>query len=197
MASGSVPKQDRQQDDAALARRIMAGEHAAFETLVRRHSAAAFRLAWRLLGSREEAEDLVQTLFVRYWHKPQAWNPEDGSRFSTWLYRVVMNAATDVLRKRRPSEPVERHAASLRDARVDLFQHLAGMQQRQRVQRAILALPERQRQAIALVYYEQLPMKQAAEVMQTTPKAVESLLGRARAALKADLSLNELIEEAS
>lgn len=183
-------------DDAALARRIQAGEHSAFEILVRRHSQTAFRLAWRQLGSREEAEDLVQTIFLRYWKNPQSWNPDGGSRFSTWLYRVVLNGSTDLLRKRRISEPVE-DDSQLPDERMNQVSQIASHQEQQQVVEALHRLPERQRQAVTLVYYEQLSVKEAAIIMDASPKAVESLLGRARSALKNDLCLRELIEEVS
>ena len=184
-------------DDAALARQVMAGEHAAFEVLVRRHADAAFRLAWRQLGSREEAEDVVQSVLTRYWKNPKSWNPDAGSRFSTWLYRVILNASTDQLRRRKHTEPIELHPEGLEDNGRNQVEQLSENERRDRTHAALLRLPERQRQAITLVYFEQLSMKEAAEIMEASPKAIESLLGRARATLKTDMGLNELIEEAS
>ena len=86
-------------EDHALIRRAQKGEEAAFEGLVRRHQARAWRVAKNLVGSDEDARDLVQEAFLRVFRNLASFDFEHG--FTTWLYRIVTNLAIDHLRKRR------------------------------------------------------------------------------------------------
>jgi RNA polymerase sigma-70 factor, ECF subfamily len=87
--------------DHALIRRAIAGEEAAFESLVRRHQQRAWRIARNLVPTDEDAQDLAQEAFVRVF-KSLA-NFDFGHAFTTWLYRIVTNLAIDHLRRRRPA----------------------------------------------------------------------------------------------
>ena len=82
-------------------------DHFAFVRLVERHYGWALGFTDRMLGTRQEAEDLVQTAFLRVWQGAARWEP--NARFSTWLYRVLHNLCMDCLRARRAraSEPLE------------------------------------------------------------------------------------------
>ena len=82
-------------------------DHRAFARLVERHYGWALGFADRMLGTRHEAEDLVQTAFLRVWHGAARWEP--NAKFSTWLYRVLHNLCMDQLRARRAaaSEPLD------------------------------------------------------------------------------------------
>ena len=90
--------------DAPLVRRAQRGDRLAFERLVDRHQHRLFTLAARTLGSRNEAEDAVQEAFLRAWRNLGSFRGD--ALFSTWLYRICVNAAHD-LRERRVPEPVE------------------------------------------------------------------------------------------
>ena len=184
-------------DDAALVRRIRKGRHGAFKELLRRYRDICYRIAWRQLHSRDEAEDVVQTVFTRIWSNPEAWNEERGASFSTWLYRVTLNAAIDVQRRNRHiNEPIDLHH-DIRSNTEEVSDGIYRDEQQQLVIDSIRKLPQNQQHALNLVYYQQLSIKQAAEVLQTTPKAVESLLGRARVNLKQYLELETRLDEAS
>jgi RNA polymerase sigma-70 factor (ECF subfamily) len=87
--------------DHALIRRAIAGEEAAFESLVRRHQQRAWRIARNLVPTDEDAQDLAQEAFVRVFKSLQ--NFDFGHAFTTWLYRIVTNLAIDHLRRRRPA----------------------------------------------------------------------------------------------
>lgn len=181
-------------DDAAWAARLAARDPAALREMIARHAGALHRVAYRMTGDAHEAEDIVQEAMLRLWdHAPAiAEKHPAGSqaaarlRIGGWLQRVVTNLAIDRLRRTRRLSggevPEEEDDAPLADAVIE-----AG--ERDNLARAlVLALPERQRAAIVLTYFEELPNVEAAEAMDMNIKAFESLLHRARAALRQALT---------
>jgi len=190
------------QDDSddALMRRAGSGDKAAFALLVRRHLARATALAQRITGNRSDAEEIVQEAFLRCWQKAPEWRPandraaNEGSataQFGTWLYRVLVNLCLD--RRRRP-QPVEIEAAEMvADDAADGFDETARGETSRRVQTAMAQLPERQRAALALCYFEGMGNIEAAAMLDISIGALESLLVRARRALRD--ALGDLAEE--
>lgn len=177
-------------DDAALAARLAARDAAALREVIACHAAALHRACYRMTGDAHEAEDIVQEACLRLWDqapKIAARHPVGSQAAATlrlggWLQRVVTNLAIDRLRRtRRLSNgevPDSADEAPLADTLIE-----AG--ERDGTARTlIMALPERQRAAIVLTYYEELPNAEAAEAMEMNIKAFESLLHRARAALR-------------
>lgn len=176
-------------EDDALMRRVAARDGAAFKALVEAYAARPHRIAWRMLGDASEAQDVAQEALLRLWNIAPAWQGKgrDGhGGVAAWLTRVATNLCLDRLRRRVriADEPVPERAdaAPLADA------VLAAEDERARVKRALEALPERQRAAIVLTYYEEMPNLAAAELLGLNIKAFESLLLRARKALKAMLA---------
>ena len=107
--------------DADLVRRILHGEESLFEALVRRYQARVVAHVARMVGSREDALDLTQEIFLKVFGALDRYNPE--FKFSTWLFRIAGNAAIDHLRKRRPKtvpleipDPESRSGVSARTA---------------------------------------------------------------------------------
>lgn len=92
--------QHSREEDHQLLRRAQAGEESAFEALVRKHQARAWRVARNLVGNDEDAADLAQEAFVRVFRNLAGFDFQHG--FTTWLYRIVTNLAIDHLRRRRP-----------------------------------------------------------------------------------------------
>jgi RNA polymerase sigma-70 factor (ECF subfamily) len=133
---------------------------------------------------------------LRVWVKAPGWRPgadipdETGSfrpaRFSTWLYRVVVNLSID--RKRRPGHAPLELAGETPDPAERADDLLARTELTARVAAAVSDLPERQRAALALCFYEGLSNREAAEILSLTPGAVESLLVRARRTLRLSLA---------
>ena len=170
--------------DDSLLLAAAAGDRNAFGRLVDRHSARSFAVAYRMVGNRTDAEDLVQEAFIRAWKHAARWQPGRAA-FSTWLYRVVVNLGID--QKRRPRhdaldeafEPVDETPTA--EERIEERQRSAAFRQ------ATVALPDRQRQAIALVYGAGISNKAAAETIGVSVKALESLLIRAKRTLRANL----------
>jgi len=183
-------------DDALMAR-AGRGDKAAFAVLVRRHLARATAIAQRILGNKSDAEEVVQEAFLRCWQKAPDWQPSDtadsGERaqFATWHYRVLTNLCLD--RKRRP-QPVELEAAGeIPDSGDDGFSRTERGEQGRRVAEAMAKLPERQRAALALCYYEDMGNIEAAKALDISVGALESLLVRGRRALRD--SLGDLANE--
>ena len=167
--------------DAELMARIAAGERAAFRVLMARHLPFVHRLAIRVVGNAADAEDVVQEAFLRVWRRADRFQPT-AAPFSAWLNRVVVNLCLDRLRKPTPL-PLEA-APELGDPAPDGFALLAAADQGKMVSAAILDLPERQRLALMLCYYEGHSNAEAAQLLSVTVSAVESLLIRARRTLR-------------
>lgn len=167
-------------DDGLMAR-VAARDADAFRALAERHGPVPYRVAYRMTGDAAEAEDLAQEALLRLWDRAPQWRAGD-SGVAAWLTRVAMNLSLDRLRRRRfaSGEPVPERAdeAPLADTALEQAQTAAA------VRSCIAALPERQRAAIVLTYYEDVPNKIAAEMLDMNLKAFESLLFRARAALR-------------
>jgi RNA polymerase sigma-70 factor, ECF subfamily len=160
-------------------------DHHAFARLVERHYGWALGFSDRMLGTRQEAEDVVQTAFLRVWQGAGRWEP--NAKFSTWLYRVLYNLCMDRLRTRRAaaSEPLEGEVVeTLADEAPDSEEHVSTLQRGARVRAALDRLPVRQRAALVLCYYEERSQAEAAALLGVSEGALESLLSRGRATLK-------------
>lgn len=155
-----------------------------FVRLVNAHSAVPHRIAWRMVGARADAEDIAQEALLRLWDNAPRWRA-GGSGVAAWLTRVAVNLSLDRLRRRRfasDAEPPDRaDEAPLADTLI------AHGQLAQATRAAIAGLPDRQRAAIVLTYYEDLSNAGAATMLDMNIKAFESLLLRARRALADDL----------
>lgn len=160
------------------------GDRAAQAALVNRNMPIIFRVAYRMLQDRAEAEDVTQETFLRAWKTLPTWQPK--AKFSTWACTVALNLCRDRLRKKKPvlmDEVPERIDTALRPE-----QALASQQTIGRIESKIAALPERQREALSLCALEGMTNIEAAEAMDVSVRALESLLARARRALKAELN---------
>ena len=168
--------------DLPLLRRIARGDGSACAALVDRHLPRIVALGWRMLGSRAEAEDVAQEVFLRVWESAGAWQA-GRARFSTWLHRVAVNLCLDRLRRRREvglEEAGDPPGDDPHPGRELQRRAVAG-----RVHAALGQLPERQRAAIVLCHFQELGNAEAAEVMEVGVDALESLLARGRRKLRA------------
>lgn len=171
----------REDEDDDLMAQVAGGDAGAFRRLMDRHVDGAYRLARRVAGSRADAEDVVQEAFLKVWSRAGSWKP-GGARFSTWLWRVVLNQSLDSRPDRRQA-PLE-EAAEPRDMRPDAAEAIAGRQEEMLIERSIAGLPERQRAALSLIYGEGASNAEAAEALGISVGALEQLLVRAKKTLR-------------
>ena len=171
--------------DETLMARTAQGDAAAFHSLMQRHVQRSMRLAQRVSGNGADAEEVVQEAFLRLWTKADTWQESRG-RFTTWFFRIVMNLCLD--RKRRPPFSPLEAAEEPVDTRRSAVEHIYERESSRQVAAAIAELPERQRAALALCYYEEMSNIEAAAVLSVSVSALEALLVRARRTLKTRLA---------
>jgi RNA polymerase sigma-70 factor (ECF subfamily) len=170
--------------DERLLALIAKNDAAAVKVMVGRKLARLLSLATRMLGDRTEAEDVAQEAFLRIWRVAPNWRSGEA-KFDTWLHGVALNLCRDRLRKRR--ETLVAEPPDLLDDRPGAEAGLLVAEDQRQVQHALAELPERQREAIVLQYYQELSNRDAAEVMGVSVEALESLLSRARRQLRSIL----------
>ncbi len=173
-------------DDALLLARFAAGDQGAARILTDQLLPRVLRQAWRILGDEAEAEDVAQDAMLRLWRQAGDWRAGEA-RISTWLYRVTRNLCIDRIRKRRPTASIE-NVAEPPDPAPSALERLANSEESRALARAILALPERQRQALVLRHFEGMSNPGIGERLDCSVEAVESLLARARRRLAMDMS---------
>ncbi|EDZ44065.1 RNA polymerase sigma-70 factor [Rhodobacteraceae bacterium HTCC2083] len=166
--------------DDALLQLYANGDQAAARQLTLRLAPRAFKQAYRMLGVQADAEDVAQEAMMRVWKIAPEWRSGEA-KVTTWLYRVVANLCLDRLRKVQSTsldaidEPIDPSPSAADDmqsnARLDALQA------------ALIALPERQRQALVLRHIEELANPEIADVMEISVEAVESLTSRGKRAL--------------
>jgi RNA polymerase sigma-70 factor (ECF subfamily) len=171
--------------DEDLVKRIGRGDAAAVQAFVARKLPRMLGLARRMLSDPIEAEDVAQEVFLRVWKQAPTWRP-GAARFDTWMHRVALNLCYDRLRRRR-EEPVA-ETPERPDPTPTADKGLEQTELGTRVNAALAALPERQREAIVLCHYQELSNIEAARLMDISVEALESLLSRGRRALRAGLA---------
>lgn len=178
-------------DDRELVRRCQAGDIEAFEPLVEKYRQRVWRLAYEILRDREEAWDCAQEAFVRAYQSLPSFR--GGSAFYTWLFRITVNLATDRYRSRGArarafgTEPVpeEEWERTLVDREAAPDREAIRAEQRERIHRALDALPLKSRTIIMLSDVEGLSYREMAEVLDCPIGTVMSRLHNARQRLRA------------
>lgn len=175
-------------DDDVLMERVARGDEAAFRILVERWERPVFAFLARMLGSREEAQDLAQETFLRVYGNAARYR--GSGRFKSWLFRIAGNQARSRLRRRKVLSWVglDSGREDLPSAEESAERRVEREDEAARVRRAVSKLPARQREAVALREYEGMSYQEIAEAMNTSASAVESLLHRAVTALRKDLA---------
>jgi RNA polymerase sigma-70 factor (ECF subfamily) len=183
--------------EAAFVTRLRAGEPDAFEQLVRNYTPRLLRVARRLLGNDDEARDALQDAFISVFRSIRSF--EAGSRLSTWLHRVVVNAALMKLRTRRrhPEEEIEKYLPLFQEDGHQIVPSVEWMESaetalqrkemRQLVRAAIDRLPDTHRTVLLLRDIEELSTEETAEILGISTTAAKLRLHRARQALRTQL----------
>ncbi|TWH75984.1 RNA polymerase sigma-70 factor (ECF subfamily) [Azomonas agilis] len=173
--------------DEALVAAVAQGDEQAFSRLVERYGPKVLGLAQRIVTSRADAEDITQEVFTKAWQEAAQWRTGKAA-YTTWLYRVTLNLSLNwKQRVHQRFEPLDPHEPWLACPYPDAEQQLLWTQATQALQQALSILPESQQMAIQLRYGSGLSVAEIADLMEVTPKAVESLLVRARQGLRQHL----------
>lgn len=174
-----------EESDEALVALVAAGDRRAYGVLVDRHLDRTVAVARRILGTNAEAEDVAQEAFLRLWRNADRYRPEVG-RFTTWFYRITTNLCLDL--RRRPAHAALEEAGDPADPGDDPAQAAERSAAATALSRAMADLPERQRAAISLTYAAGMSNADAAATLSVSVKALETLLVRARRALRSGLA---------
>lgn len=157
----SSPKPVASGLDPDLLARVARGDRGAFSQLYEQSSALLFSLAFRILGDRESAADLLQDVYLEIWRKRMRYDADRGSPMA-WMVTMTRSRAIDRLRSRTAkghgvTDPIENSpAAQLADGNPGPLETSAGNETRSLVGRALAELPEAQRKAIELAFYRGL-----------------------------------------
>ena len=181
--------------DRADMERLIAGHDAALNDLMERHAKPVFHFLCRMLGNEDDANDLAQETFVRVFKSRGSFRAEQ--KFSTWLFTIAANLARNHFRwrARHPNisldaenPETEQSLGSTLPANNPAPNEQALTAERAKAVRlAVSKLPEDLREAMVLCEWEERSVAEAAAILETTPKAVESRLYRARQILRARL----------
>jgi len=161
------------------------GDRNAFSELVRVHAQGVLNVIYRLCGDAQLAEDAAQETFLRAWQNLAAYRP--GTPLRNWLYRIAVNAGTDMLRKERRILPDDIEEMNLTDGRPGLETLVSQNERTRLVQNAILSLPDVSRAVLVLREYEGLSYQEISSTLDIPLGTVMSRLNYARNLLKAKL----------
>lgn len=176
------------QEESVVMDRIACGDQGAFQDVFDRLSGDVFKLSYSLLLDRAAAEDAAQESFVRLWQRAVDWRPE--ASIKTWLLTIARNVCLDLIRKRK--NDLKKYQELYKEALSSAPEGDAAPAEN-RIDRkkcgkllknALFTLPERQREAITLVYYMEVHNADAAHIMGMKAAAFDSLLARARKNLR-------------
>ena len=188
----SIPNPDADARDRADMERLAAGQDAALNDLMERHATSVFHFLCRMVGNQDDANDLAQETFVRVFRARVDFRSD--KRFSTWLFTIAANLARNHFRwrARHPNVSLEAetgeaeqtlgHTLPANDPAPN--EQASAAEWAEAVRLAVAKLPEDLRAAIVLCEWEELSMAEAAVILESTPKALESRLYRAHRILR-------------
>ena len=181
-------------ENVRLMLRVKAGDMQAFEQLVELHQHAMIGTAARMLGNLDDAHDIAQQVFLRVWKSAPRYEP--SAKFTTWLFTIMRNLVFNEMRRkgRRKEVPLEPEneddsPKQYADLTAPAPDHLTQQEELEKaLDKAIAALPEKQRLAVVMRRQEEMPYEQICEVLRMSLPAVKSLLFRARTELRKHLA---------
>ncbi len=186
--------------DVQLMLDVKAGDQQSFELLLQRYRTPLVNFLYRMVRSREQAEDLAQEVFLRVYRAREDYEP--SAKFTTWLFRIATNLALNSLRDHRyqkleismdapivaDAEDGDERPMEVADEHPDIEQHLVEEARKKMIRHAIEKLPEKQRAAVLLHKYQELDYTEISKILRCSESALKSLLFRAYETLRVELA---------
>ena len=186
--------------DVQLMLDVKAGDEQSFELLLHRYRTPLVNFLYRMVRSREQAEDLAQEVFIRVYRARAEYVP--SAKFTTWLFRIATNLALNSLRDRRhekldismdapvvaDAEDGDEKPFQVADKHPTIEQELVEEARKKMIRRAIEKLPEKQRAAVLLHKYQELDYAEIAKILSCSESALKSLMFRAYETLRVELA---------
>jgi len=200
-ARSSEPHAGQLDGDSEIMLRVQSGDDAAFNLLVEKYHRPMTHYMYRMTHNQAVAEELAQEVFLRVFRSRESYRAE--ARFSTWLYRIAtnlgVNYARDTRRERTAHtvyldqrDPETGTTPDVADSRPSAEHDLVQDERMQAIRKHVMALPERQRNAVLMHKYQGLDYRQIGEIMKLSESATKSLLFRAYQTLR--VRLKEFVE---
>ncbi len=179
---GTTMKSEEQQDEKAVIRRCLDGDPDSYSVLVDRYKAMVFNVAYRMVGDEDTAKDLAQESFIAAYAGLEHFR--FGSKFSSWLYSIILNKCRDHLKLAKDTVPTEEMADVLPDSGSSPEQDAAARQSRDVLQRALDGLPEEYREVLILKHIEELDYEEISAITGAGIAALKVRAHRGRDMLK-------------
>jgi len=176
-----------QANEIELVTRAQAGDRNAFHELVRSHAQGVLHVIYRMCGDQQVAEDAAQETFIQAWLRLRSFRP--GTSLRSWLYRIAVNTAIDMLRKEKRILPGAVEDLHLKDPQPGPEALAANSERAATVQEAVLSLPDASRAVLILREYEGLSYQEIAEALDIPVGTVMSRLNYARKLLREKLEV--------
>lgn len=172
--------------DEELLVHVKLGNKSAYNLIVERYLTKLWRLGMSVFHNESEAEDAVQDVFLSLWQNRDTLKSEQdgGAKFSTWIYRVMLNRCIDIKRKRKPQTGTEVLEQVTDDGNQSAESVMVETESNGHLLAHLMGIPEKQRLAILLFYYDELSIKEISDKLSMNEPAVRSLLKRGRRTLK-------------
>jgi RNA polymerase sigma-70 factor (ECF subfamily) len=171
--------------DYEIISQCLNGNSNAFEIIIDRYKKLIFNTAYRMMGNREEAEDIAQEAFIRIYNSLARYNPE--YKFSTWSLKITTNLCLDGLRKRKGEMVPIEEVYDLRDGGDTPEEEYLKKEKQKIVQDAINRLPDKYRQFLVLFHDRNLSYQEIMDITGESLTIVKNRLYRARQMLKDEL----------
>ena len=179
---------------------VKAGDEQSFELLLHRYRTPLVNFLYRMVRSREQAEDLAQEVFIRVYRARDEYVP--SAKFTTWLFRIATNLALNSLRDHRhekldismdapvvaDAEDGDEKPFQVADKHPTIEQELVEEARKKMIRHAIEKLPEKQRAAVLLHKYQELDYAEIAKILSCSESALKSLMFRAYETLRVELA---------
>ena len=175
-----IPNRTDKIPDEELIELVKNSDQVAFAELVDRYMKPVFQFSYSFIQNVEKSEDITQETFMLLWDKPQLWKP--SGQLKSWLFRVARNKCIDLTRSQKPQ--IEIKMVDIQSDEISAEKNTFEQQMTQIIDRRMQDLPDRQREAIRLVHFMECTNIEAAEIMEISVDALESLLARGRRKLR-------------